>query len=1056
MNKVLNKLKRIFAKYKYEASIIVLSLLVLLVGTFAIGFLYSFLIVIIIDCVVIVAPILIKMYKRHKEGKQAIIEERKEEILIENNIENYYNEEETKVAEVIESENVDIIDEMNNVNNSQENVKEGGILSKIKKKFKKKDASKKVKTKVRKNENKKEKSTKSSKIKTILKVLLLLFILMIIVGIIIVSVFLYKIVKDAPKLNKDDFYSQESSIILDKDGVEITKVGSEMREKVAYDDLPDILVDAIIATEDSRFFQHNGFDLPRFLKASLGQIAGRDSGGASTLTMQLSKNNVTDKKYNKAASGMTGIKRKFTDIYVSIFEIEKNYTKQEIIELYANSYYLGSGAYGVQQASLVYFNKDVKNLTLAEAAMIAGLFQAPDAYDPYMHPKAAEDRRQTVLYLMERHGYITSEERQIALQMPVSKLLVENKTTNAYQSFIDTVIQEVIDDTGFDPYMTPMIIYTTMDRKKQEHIDTVMNNKSVTYGGESYKWKDDKIQSGIVVMDVTNGAIVAVGGGRNKRGAKSYNYATMIKNQIGSTAKPLYDYGPAIEYNNVGSGTTILDDVYAYSSGANINNFDKKYKGFLTYREALSQSRNVPALKVFQSVGREKVYEYVKEFGLSPEVEENSIHEAHAIGGYNGESPLTMAAAYTAYANGGYYIEPYSYTKIVYRDTNEEYIPSEHGQKTRVVSAATSYIITSMLETTAGSVVGSTTMNGIPIAAKSGTTDYNDAQKKQYRIPSGGVKDYWIVGYSPNYTIAMWLGYDSAKDGYNNSTSYRRKLWRYVAKGIITKDSKSSFPKSNDVVSVRIEKECLGDCLASEFTPSDMATTELFKKGTAPTGVSDRFARLENVTNLTATQSDKTITISWTPIMIPNSINQEYLTAYFNEMIKDDKTREDLLNARIDYNNTKMGTIIYNVYIKDVSGDLKLIGSTAGNSYNYSISGGGNYTFVVKTSYTIFKDNASTGASTNVSAVIDVINVGLKGSESVTKAVGEPYYESGIMVVKNGVDVTSEANHTEIIKDSSSNVISSIPYDVPGTYKIEYIITYQGHTYNKTRTVIYQ
>jgi len=406
---------------------------------------------------------------------------------------------------------------------------------------------------------------------------------------------------------------------------------------------------------------------------------------------------------------------------------------------------------------------------------------------------------------MERHGYITKEEREIASSIPVKNLLVENKSTNAYQSFIDTVVAEVIEDTGFDPYVTPMVIYTTMDRAKQEHIDNVMNNNSVTYNKETFKWKDDKIQGGAIVMDSGTGAIVAVGGGRNKRGAKSYNYATMIKNQIGSTSKPIYDYGPAIEFNNVGSGTTIIDDIYAYSSGANMSNFDKKYKGIMTYREALSQSRNVPALKVFQSVGREKVYEYVTAFGLSPEATDGSIHEAHAIGGYNGESPLTMAAAYSVYANGGYYIEPYSYTKIIYRDTDEEYIPSEHGQKTRVVSGATSYIITSMLRTTASGVVGGTSINGIPVGAKSGTTDYNAQQKKEYKLPSNAVKDYWIVGYSPQYTIAIWLGYDNAKDGYNNSTSYRKAFWRYIARGVIDKNSKSSFPTSNDVTSVRID-----------------------------------------------------------------------------------------------------------------------------------------------------------------------------------------------------------------------------------------------------------
>ena len=948
------------------------------------------------------------MYNRKKSIRKSLINERKEEILIKNNVDNLYND-------------VD--------------VKGCGILNKIKRKLKRKN---------------------KSKLRFVLKTLLLLFILFMIIGIIVVSIFIYGIVKEAPKLEKDDFYSQEATLILDRNGNEIAKIGSEMREKVSYDELPEILIDAIIATEDSRFFQHNGFDLPRFLKASLGQVAGRDAGGASTLTMQLSKNNVTDKKYNKAASGLTGIKRKFTDIYVSIFEIEKNYTKQEIIELYANSYYLGSGSYGVEQASLTYFGKSVKDLTLPEAAMIAGLFQAPDAYDPYLHPKAAEDRRQTVLYLMERHGYITKKEKELALNMPVSSLLVGNKKTNAYQSFIDTVVLEVIEDTGFDPYVTPMVIYTTMDKEKQEHIDNVMNNESVTYAKETFKWKDENQQAGIIVSDVYTGEILAVGGGRNKVGAKSYNYATMIKRQIGSTSKPIYDYGPSIEFNNAGSGTTILDDIYTYSNGKNFNNMDKKYKGLMTYRTALQQSRNVPALKVFQTLDNKQLLKYVKSFGLSPEEENGRIHEAHSIGGYNGESPITMAAAYATYANGGYYIEPYTYTKIIYRDTNEEYIPKEHGKKERVVSEATSYIITSMLQTAAPNVVGRTSINGIPVGAKSGTSDFTDDIKKEYKLPSSAVNDYWIVGYSPNYVISLWLGYDNITKGYNNSTTYRSLLWRYIANGVIDKNSKSKFTESNDVVSVNIEKECYGDCVASEYTPSDMYTKEYFKKGTAPTNVSDRFKKLSNVTNLNAISNNQFITLTWTGIPTPTSIDKEYITKYFEELIKDENTRNEIIKTRFEYDDANVGVITYDIYIKNSNGELVFVGTTKDQSYTYPITGYGSYEFVVKTSYTIFKDNASDGVSVSVSPILDLINVNLNGSESIINTLGTPYQELGVMVTKNGIDDTNNATVVKVIKDSTSNIIANIPTDVVGTYKVEYVISYQEKTYKKERTVTYE
>lgn len=1018
MKDVIKKIKKFIAHYKYETAIALFGLVTFIVGIFIIGILKTILIFIILACILVVIPILIKMYKRKKNLTKALIEEKLDDNLLENNINNYYEEINSNVKELKE-------------------VNKEGVFLKKKKVSKNKKISK----------NKKKK---------IFKIILLTFLIMFIIVLILIGIFFYSIVKDAPKVKDEDFYSQESTIIYDKDGNEITRIGSEMREKVSYNELPEVLIDAIIATEDSRFFQHNGFDLPRFLKASLGQVAGRDSGGASTLTMQLAKNDVTNEKYNMAASGLQGIKRKFTDIYVSIFEIEKKYTKKEILALYLNSYYLGSGCYGVGQASLTYFGKEVKDLTLPEAAMIAGLFQSPSGYDPYINPEAAEDRRQTVLYLMKRHGYITEEEEQIALQMPVETLLVGYDKTNEYQSFIDTVLAEVEEDTGFDPYTTPMLIYTTMDRAKQEHIDNVMNNKSVTYAGETFKWKDDNIEAGIVITDVTNGAIVAIGGGRNKTGAKSFNYATMIKNQIGSTSKPIYDYGPSIEFNNTGSGTIIIDDKYSYGGGGNLNNYDKKYLGAITMRRAIEDSRNVPALKTFQSVENSKIKEYVTSFGLHPELEGDSIHEAHSIGGYTGESPLNMAAAYAVYANGGYYIEPYSYTKIIYRDDNREYIPTEHGQKTRVVSEATSFIITNILCSTAQPVTGRSYINGIPIAAKSGTTDFSDKTMRDYKLPSNAVHDYWIVGYSPNYTVAMWLGYDDIEKGYNTSASNKMGLWRYIANGVITKGSKSKFPTSNDVVSVQIEKDCYGECVASEFTPSDMQTTEYFKKGTAPSVVSTRFAKLDNVTNLKYDVNDKKITLTWDYVKTPDMSDETYITNYYNELYINETMRDKRLTETLDYNRNNVGTIIYQIYLKDALGEYVLLDTTSSNTYTYDIFLAGNYEFMVKTTYTIFKANASDGAIINIPFNPSVIVVDIKGNKNITYNIGSNYVEQGIIVTENDMDVTDAASYTIKIIDSNNNTISTIPSDKVGTYKIEYKIIYKDKPYTVNRTVTYQ
>ena len=237
--------------------------------------------------------------------------------------------------------------------------------------------------------------------------ILILFMLGITALLILFLIFGLFIIISAPNFKSENLYSKNSTVVYDINGNEAARLGTENREIVTYEELPESLIDAIIATEDSRYFQHDGIDLARFTKAVFGQLLGHsDAGGGSTLTMQVAKKAFT----SSVDSGIKGIIRKFTDIYLAVFKIETNYTKEQIIEFYVNIPYLGSGTYGVQQASKTYFNKDVSELSLSEAAMIAGLFQAPGAYDPYLYPEKAEARRNIVLNLMCKHGYITEEQ----------------------------------------------------------------------------------------------------------------------------------------------------------------------------------------------------------------------------------------------------------------------------------------------------------------------------------------------------------------------------------------------------------------------------------------------------------------------------------------------------------------------------------------------------------------------------------------------------------------------------------------------------------------------
>ncbi len=807
---------------------------------------------------------------------------------------------------------------------------------------------------IMKTKKKNEKNKKNVKKKKTLRVILLIIFS---IGILLILAFLgfiFLVIKTAPKFDTSKLYNQEATILYDRNGEVFAKLGAEKREIISYDDMPEVLVDAIVATEDSRFFQHNGFDLPRFLKASVGQLMGQDAGGASTLTMQISKQRFTSTE----ASGIQGIIRKFTDIYMAVFKIEKNYTKKEILEIYANSFYMGAGAWGVEQASQTYFNKSAKDINLAEAAMIAGMFQSPDAYDPFANPDKTEARRKTVLYLMHLHGYITEQEKKAAEAIPVSKLIHKaNTSSNQYLAFIDTVTAEVFKQTGKDPYTTSMQIYTTMDRAKQDSINKAMS-------GETFKWDNDVAQGAVAVIATQTGEVAAIGAGRNYTKANGYNRATKINRQIGSTAKPVYDYGPAFEYNNLSTYGPVADEPYTYSNGVNMKNFDGKYQGLITIRTAVMGSRNVPALKTFQSVNNDKIKEFVQNLGLAPELNDGMIHEAHSIGGYNGESPIKMAAAYAAFANGGYYIEPHSFTKLIYRDTSEEY--DRQFIKRRAMSAETAYMMADVLIDTSVSALGTySNIGGATFCAKTGTTNFSEQTIKDYGLSSRAVNDLWVTGFNNDYAMSVWYGYDQLYKDHPEYVSIsgnysHKRMFQTLARDFFK--GKVSFEKPDGVVSVGIEKETSPALLPSAFTPSNMIIYELYKRGSEPTDVSTRFSQLSNVSSLTATKKDSAVTLSWTPIATPNAIDGTYLSNYFASIFRSDNDRNNNYYNRLEYNSNYIGTIGYGIYKKDSTGNLVHVGYTSGTTYKYTLAADEtDVNFVVKSEYSMFKNNASSG-----------------------------------------------------------------------------------------------
>ena len=856
--------------------------------------------------------------------------------------------------------------------------------------------------------------------------LLILFMLILIIICLGGVGFMAYVVIHAPQISKEKLYQASSTVLYDADGNEFARLGAQNREIVTYDELPEILIDAIVATEDSRFFQHNGIDLARFTKAVMGQLAGRsDAGGGSTLTMQISKLVATSTK----DSGIEGIIRKFTDIYLSVFVLEKKYTKEEILEFYTNIPYLGA-AYGVEQASIAYFGKSAKDLTLPEAAMIAGLYQAPYAFNPFNHPEKANSRKNIVLTLMRRHGYISEEEMKAAQAIHVSDLIrsSSNAGANKYVAFVDTVVEEVVKRTGNDPYNTSMNIYTTMKAAKQDVVNDVENGNFSNYGVR-YKYPNEYSQVGVAVISVKDGSIIAIGGGRNKSGERSYNYATQISRHPGSTAKPVIDYGPAVEYLGWGSSNTIIDDDYTYSGGGQIKNWDNGHKGMMTIKTALARSRNIPALLTFQQTTSAQKKEFANGLGWYPEEDGNgNLLETDSIGGFNGVSPLQSAAAYATFARGGTYIEPYSFKSIEYTDTGETY--TVNPKRKEVMSEDTAYIVTQILKyaVTSGNI-STGYVSGTELAAKTGTSTVDAAIKRDLGITGALIGDSWENVYSQDYAISTWYGYDKlSKTHYltnNEGGTARKSITQALVKGIMEKNSKFNKPDTVETATIELETDPIQ--LASDYTPENLKEVAFFKDGTAPDTVSERFAKLENVTGLKATRNGSQVTLTWNSYT-PNAISDEWLTKYFTESKIYKPWADKYKQARIAYNNGTFGTFGYRVY-QTTSAGTQDLGFTTNTTMTVTIPAG-DVTYTVKSSYSNFTSNMSSGATTKVEnggAVVQTnYEITYKGNKTCTNY--SSYSSTGGSSVESKVDV--KKNGSTITPSSDGLSVQAICYDV--------------------------
>ena len=639
------------------------------------------------------------------------------------------------------------------------------------------------------------------------------------------------------------------------------------------------------------------------------------------------------------------------------------------------------------------------------------MFQSPNGYNPYYYPEKTAQRRSTVLKLMVKHGYITQEEADIANAVDVSSLLVGTKEEANYQGFIDTVVAEVQKKTGFDPALVSMEIHTTMDASIQNGINKVL-------AGEGYNWKDDKVQAGITIVDVNTGAITAIGTGRNRTGERQWNYATQSYRQPGSTAKPIFAYAPGFEYDNFSTYQLFVDEEWQYTDGTEIGNWDSGYKGLMTLRDALSVSRNIPALKAFQTVqkdvGNKKIVEFVEKIGI--DLKDDVAYESYSIGGLSsGVTTLQMAAAYAAFANGGYYTEPYTVKSITYRETGET--TEFEVKKTQAMKESTAYLITNVLEYAAnyGFSGGTGSYQGT-VAAKTGTSNFDEATLKAKGLPESAVNDLWTVAYTPQYSIALWYGYDEiSSEYYSTLGTPKDNLMSAIMKYIPV--TTEAFKVPNSVVAAEVELETWPAMKPSENTPAALRKTEYFISGTEPTEVSPRFAKLDKVTNLKATPSLTGIKLTWEHKQ-PDVVSTEYLTKYFNQSVFGNSSSK-FLQERLSYNNDTLGGLGYGIYLKSASGNLTSVGFTTDKNYTYKGVVVGDVTLVVKAEYRNFKNNASDGVevktistgnqnenNTNDDNDSTKLNIKLKGGDSVTVPIGE-YTEKGIIVTYNGLDVTN-------------------------------------------------
>ena len=627
----------------------------------------------------------------------------------------------------------------------------------------------------KKNDNLPTKYKKSKKVLRIVKGIFLIFFLIILVGVVIFGIKVSDFVASeidkcsdfVSKIEADEFDNLEyTTFVYDKDQKQIEILhGNENRVFIDYDDIPKVVIDAVISIEDERFFEHKGIDLKRTIGAIYVYLTNNGSSdfGGSTITQQLVKNVIDDKEVN--------VNRKIREWYRASV-LESRLSKEDILEDYLNTIYMGEGAYGFEVASRKYFGKNLKDINLAEAAVLAASIQSPETTNPYSSEESKArllERQKVVLKKMESLGKISTIEYNDAINYPLEfKKTSDGSSVQSY--FVDAVIEQVIADlqTKYNisyeeakkkVYVSGYKIYSTMDQNVQKAIDKAYNNKDLFY-----KDKDGGfMQSAMVVMDQKNGNVLGLIGGADKKSENlSLNRATQSKRQPGSCMKPIGAYGPAFEQGKL-NPNSYIEDLPLKINDWQPQNYYYFYYGIVPVRRAIALSMNLPAVRANMTVDESYAFNFAKNCGLKSLVSRNENKKKNdespaslALGGLtNGVSPLEMANAYSTIANKGVYNTPKLYTKVVDKDGNEILVQSYESK--RVMKEQTAKDLTTCLldVNSYGTGAGYVKIGNIPVAGKTGNSNYD--------------YDQWYCGFTAYYTIACWNGYDKPRSIGNRS-----------------------------------------------------------------------------------------------------------------------------------------------------------------------------------------------------------------------------------------------------------------------------------------------